>query len=214
MMRTQWLPTLLSCGLLMFSGISHAASQQAWTFKVFLDDQEIGEHRFVVSTQDNTRYVEVDAKFDVRILFFTAYSYQHSNYEVWQQQCLQSIKSKTDDNGKQQYVEGEKHGKAFRVITKLSNQQVDGCIKTFAYWEPDFLNSRQLLNAQTGKLMPVTITEVGRKIIQVRGDSVESEQYRIITDEFSIDLWYSPQREWLALQSTTRDGSVLRYQLQ
>jgi hypothetical protein len=205
---------LFGITLLLPFGQVQAAPSQTWNFKVYLDDQEIGEHRFVVSTQNNTRHVEVDAKFDVRVLFFTAYSYRHSNYEVWRQQCLQSIKSKTDDNGEQQYVEGEEHGKAFRVVTKLSNEQIDGCIKTFAYWDPDFLNSRQLLNAQTGKLMPVTIKEVGKKIIQVRGDSVESEQYRVITDEFSIDLWYSPQREWLALQSTTRDGSVLRYQLQ
>ena len=101
-----------------------------------------------------------------------------------------------------------------RVNTQAGENALPGCVKTFAYWDPTFLNSRYLLNAQTGELQPVTIDDLGAHTIEVRGKPVAANQYRIVTDQFSIDLWYSPQHEWLALQSTTRDGAVLHYQLQ
>ena len=204
---------LLSLVMLFVVSVAQASSQQ-WTFKVFLDDQEIGQHRFEVFTQDTTHYVAVEAKFDVKFLFFTAYRYQHSNYEVWQQQCLQSIQSRTNDNDELQFVQGERQGDVLRINTSQGKDELSGCVKTFAYWDPAFLNSRYLLNAQTGELQAVTIDNLGAKTIEVRGKPVAANQYRIVTDQFSIDLWYSPQREWLALQSTTRDGAVLRYQLQ
>lgn len=191
-----------------------ASTPQAWRFKVFLDDQEIGQHTFEIIDRDNTRYVDVEARFDVKFLFFTAYYYQHSNHEVWQGNCLNSIQSNTDDNGETQFVQGKTNGDVFQLRTPQGENRVDGCIKTFAYWDPSILNSDYLLNAQTGELMPVSIDDLGIQSINVTGKPVAAQHYRINTDQFSIDLWYSPQREWLALQSATRDGAVLRYQRQ
>ena len=213
MTRRHQYQALLTLIMLCVLSVAQASSQR-WTFKVFLDDQEIGQHRFEVFTRDATRYVEVEAKFDVRFLFFTAYSYQHSNYEVWQDKCLNTILSNTNDNGKEQFVKGERENNVLRVNTQAGENELPGCVKTFAYWDPTFLSSRHLLNAQTGELQSVSINDLGAHTIEVRGKPVVANQYRIVTDQFSIDLWYSPQREWLALQSTTRDGAVLRYQLQ
>src|SRR2546426_914215 len=36
---------------------------------------------------------------------------------------------------------------------------------------------------------------------------------RIDTERNRIELWYSPEGEWLGLRSTTRDGHVLSYRL-
>ena len=213
MTRRYQYQALLTLVMLFVVSVAQASAQR-WTFKVFLDDQEIGQHRFEVFTRDATRYVEVEAKFDVRFLFFTAYRYQHSNYEVWQGGCLHTILSNTDDNGETQFVKGERQDNVLRVNTQAGENALPGCVKTFAYWDPTFLNSRYLLNAQTGELQPVTIDDLGAHTIEVRGKPVAANQYRIVTDQFSIDLWYSPQHEWLALQSTTRDGAVLHYQLQ
>lgn len=214
MKRIALFPIVLLCVASLTTTSAQANTSQAWRFKVFLDDKEIGQHTFQIINEDNTRYVAVEARFDVNILFFTAYSYQHSNYEVWQGECLNSIRSQTNDNGESQFVKGESQGKVFHLSTVRGKNQIPGCVKTFAYWDPSFLNSRHLLNAQTGELMPVTIDDLGIQSIEVSGNNMTAQHYRINTDQFTIELWYSPQREWLALQSTTSDGAVLRYQRQ
>ena len=52
-----------------------------------------------------------------------------------------------------------------------------------------------------------------QKFLDVRGASRATSHYRIDTERNRIELWYSPEGEWLGLRSTTRDGHVLSYRL-
>lgn len=198
----------------LLGSASIANANQTWKFKVFLDDQEIGEHIFQVASYQEQTHVKITAKFDVYFLFINAYEYRHDNYEVWSDQCLQSVRSRTNDNGEQLYVQAEYSGE--RLIIKSSSGQysAEGCIHTFAYWDPYFLKSQKLLNAQTGEITPVAIENIGSEVIMVRGKLTSATHYRLTTNDFIIDLWYSKNNEWLALNSTTSNGSTLRYQIQ
>ena len=195
------------------SSAEQTDNRQDWHFQVFLDDQAIGHHTFSLSRIGASTQVAVDAKFNVKFLFITAYSYQHQNYEVWRDNCLYSIHSQTDDNGDAQYVNGQKTGTTFQIQTAAGQNRVEGCLKTFAYWDASFLQSRQLLNAQTGEVMSIEVQPLGIVELLIQQQRVPAKQYRLVTDKFSIDLWYAvDNNDWLALKSTTRDGTVLRYQ--
>jgi len=207
----QW---LLISALLWINHTVVAGAQRDWNFNVILNDEVIGQHRFEVFERENTRYVAIAANFDVRVLFFSAYRYHHSNYEVWQDNCLHSIRSSTDDNGDKEFVNGDKQDGVLQLQTDSGQTTLNGCVRTFAYWDPAILQSHALLNSQTGELLPVKVKPLGIKTIQVRGKPVKAKHYRIGTAKFSIELWYSLQQQWLALESTTPNGAVLRYQLQ
>jgi len=90
---------------------------------------------------------------------------------------------------------------------------VDGCVKTFAYWDKEFLDSETLLNSQTGEIVDVDISFVADEKLLVRNKYIDTKRYEVKTDEFIIDLWYSGKNEWVALHSTTPDGAKLRYQI-
>jgi len=47
----------------------------------------------------------------------------------------------------------------------------------------------------------------------VRGTPTPARRYRLETRDFLIELWYSAEREWLALDSITAGGQRLRYRL-
>jgi hypothetical protein len=79
------------------------------------------------------------------------YRYRHDSREVFRDGRLQDIRSTTDDNGTKYRVEGEAIGGDLR-IAREDDEQANGCLTTFAYWDPAFLNQNRLLNAQTGKL--------------------------------------------------------------
>ncbi len=208
---------LLCC--LLFASVCHASmanasSQYSWDFEVSLGDKVIGYHRFELSRQNDMTYVSSEASFSVNFLFFNAYRYQHNNHEVWQGECLHSIQSQTNDNGKIIKVNGDRHNGILNIKTTGEGNILQGCINTFAYWNIDFLNNDRLLNAQTGELIPVTVKQLGTTTIIVRGEPTDANHYRLIAEEFNLELWYAVEdREWLALQSTTSDGAVLRYNL-
>ena len=202
--------------ILIFSSTIFQVAQanQSWRFKVYYDNTEIGEHLFKVTPMQNKTNVVIEADFNVSLFFINAYNYQHTNYESWNGNCLSSIHSSTDDNGEVLHVQGKAKEDGFFITTASGKNTVQGCVKSFAYWDASILKSTELLNPQTGELMPVEITFVGEETLIVRGLPTRTKRYTLVTEEFKIDLWYSVSNEWLALNSTTADGEILRYQIQ
>jgi len=187
---------------------------QEWHFKVFLDDQEIGFHSFSVTSKDGLQLIHTKARFDVKFLFFTAYSYEHSNTEQWQGQCLTSIQAITDDNGDLYQVIGQSTKNGFMLETATRGTLNSECVKTFAYWDPSFLKTPQLLNSQTGELIDVNVQSIGQTRLTIGGEDIAARRYRLLGDKLQIDLWYSSEDRWLALESLTEGGRLIRYQMQ
>ena len=92
-------PLLALIASLTVSSPAAADDADRWLFRVYLDDREIGFHEFSVRERDGRFDVETTANFDVNILFFNAYSYNHKNRETWSGNCLEGIEAVTDDNG-------------------------------------------------------------------------------------------------------------------
>lgn len=191
-----------------------ALQSKEWRFTVLLDDSEIGYHRFVLTDGGGQRELRSEARFNVKFLFFNAYAYVHDNIERWDGSCLERIRANTNDNGERLSVSGERKAGRFVIATPQGEDVLPGCVMTFAYWNPDFLGQRRLLNAQTGEYVDVDVSALGADTVRVRGQAVAAYRYAVTGEKFRIDLWYSPEHEWLALESATEGGRRLRYQIQ
>jgi len=203
---TAWLitPVLLALG-------SPVTASELLRFQVYLGDKPIGEHSFRISETGDLTRVSNRAAFDVDFFFINAYRYRHDSREVFRDGCLQEIRATTDDNGTTYLVEGEAIGKQFRFERGDGMEQTEGCLKTFAYWDPGFLNQKRLLNAQTGKLEPVRVRPRGSDRVEVGGREVPATRYALYADEFSIDLWYNDDLGRVGLASDTGKGGRLVY---
>jgi hypothetical protein len=200
--------------VLLMAGMSldvQANTERQWQFRVFLDDREIGYHRVRMTPEADGRRVSVEANFKVKVLFITAYRYEHQTEEFWKGSCLANIDSRTDDNGKELYIQSQPGASPFMVKTHDGAQELEGCIRSFAYWDPELLNASRLLNTQTGEYQEVEVLELGESPLEIDGELVEALQYRILVEDRSIDLWYTPDMNWLALQSVTDGGYRIRY---
>ena len=197
--RRAWMRSLASLAAAAALSPGPAASTEAvsreWRFQVSLDGRHIGEHRFVLRDAGESRELTSEARFRVRVLFFDAYRYDHRAQETWRGDCLERLDASTDVNGKRTVVD----------VTPL-----DECVQTFAYWNPSILRASRLLNPQTGEYVPVQVRDLGRELLA----GVMTERFRLTGQgrtPMEIDLWYSPARDWLALESRTPEGRLLRY---
>jgi hypothetical protein len=203
---------LLLCGML--TSLPAAAQARAWNFQVMLDDSPIGYHRFALNEQGGAREMKIEARFNVKVLFINAYQYAHDATERWRGNCLDSISARTDDNGEKLTVEAARDGERLAVTTVKGKQALDGCVMTFAYWNPEILRQPRLLNSQTGEYEAVKITQLPDENVTVRGAPVMARHYRITGPKNPIELWYSASDEWLALDSTVAGGRKLRYRIE
>ena len=189
-----------------------AAAAQRWHFTVLLDGKPIGWQEWSLSGDPADAEVRVQADLRVTVLHIPFYTYQHTDHERWRGGCLSQIDSRTSDNGHEFIVHGQLSEDAFHVHGPQGPAALQGCIKTFAYWDPATLREHQLLNSQTGAYEAVTVSHPGRESLRVGERSVPAEHYTLTGSKYTIELWYSARGEWLALQ-TTADGRTVRYEM-
>ncbi|WP_129779671.1 DUF6134 family protein [Peristeroidobacter soli] len=198
---------------LLALGATPASANQTWDFRVFLDQKEIGTHRFDLVDRDGERELTSEARMAVKLLFVTAYTYDHHDVEHWHGDCVTRLSSTTDDNGEKHRVDVQRRDGETVVRTLDGTQRLGECVLTFAYWNPAMLRQTELLNSQDGERVKVKITDAGADAIDVRGVKTPARRYELRSEKLSIDLWYSEQQQWLALESKTKRGQKLIYKL-
>lgn len=212
-MKRFLVPALVTFMMFDLPAASASTNSAEWRFRVLLDGTEIGYHRFQLVNDDGKQVLESEASFDVRFLMFNAYSYDHRSKERWSGDCLHSIDSTTNDNGKKQWVEGRREDQGFVVHSSSGRRTLAECPMTFAYWNPSILEASRLLNAQTGEYLEVDAKPTGKSRFKVGGNALSAEEWTLTTRERQIKLWYGPQQRWVGLESSTKGGRTLRYEL-
>lgn len=185
------------------------ASAREWHFDVSVDGLSIGSHDVVLRENGDARTVQSDMHFG--LLGVNAYR-QHAE-ETWQANCLTRLDTRTEEKGNVTTVTGRLNADGFAIDGPRGHERLAPCVMSFAYWNPAVLKQAHLLNVQTGVWTPVTVQPLGKEQIEIRGSSVAADHFRIDTERNRIELWYSSEREWIGLRSTTRDGHVLTYRL-
>jgi hypothetical protein len=182
-----------------------------WNFRVYLNQDPIGYHNFSVVTHGDAHDLKSVAHYLVKVLFINAYHYDHQATESWEGNCLHHLESSSDDDGTAYTVHGQGDEHAFDVDTTKGHYSVSGCAMTFAYWNPVMLQQTHLINPETGEDVAVTINHIGEDQVQVRHAPVQAQHYHLHSAKLEIDLWYSDQGDWLALESALEKGRRLRY---
>ncbi len=179
-----------------------------WRFDATLDGRPIGVHTFRVSELDGNVEVDSRARFDVRVLGFSLYSYDHHARETWKDGCLVALDSRTDDNGSTTIVSGARGEEGFELKRGDATTRLPPCTMTFAYWNPAIRSQSRLLNPQTGEYLDVAVEAAGATNL----DGRQSTRYVLRGTNLEIELWYGAGDDrWLALESRTSGGGLVSY---
>lgn len=204
----------LAAAALWCAGLAaQAAEERVFDFDVLLDGKSIGTHEFRLTTApDGTLDVRSEARFDVRVLGLVVYRYRHLAREQWRAGCLQRVEAETRDGGDLLSVSGSQRGDRFELHRPTPRASSGACVGSYAYWDQSQLQGRpELLNPQTGEFDAVRFEVLSEESIEVQGRPRAAQRHRLRGAGLSIDLWYSPEGEWLQLASPARGNRQLLY---
>ncbi|MEZ5448926.1 MAG: DUF6134 family protein [Thiolinea sp.] len=142
---------LLSIVALGLYSLSVPVLAERLDFDVYLDNQSVGFNTVNINHSGAETQVSVKSVFNVKLLFVNVYHYSHTAQERWRNGCLVQLNTRTNDNGKQQTVTTTQAGNILKVNAGGNSADLQGCTRSFAYWNPALLNSSHLLNTQTGQ---------------------------------------------------------------
>ena len=188
--------------------ISNSTYAEEWNFDAVLNDKVIGQHTFIY---ENEKTIS-NANFKFEYLFMD-FIYQHKSTETWQEGCLKTISSKTDDDGDLYEVSGHIGTDRFLVTTNNKTSELPSCVMTFAYGNPKILEQKKLMNSQSGEYLDVDIQFIREENHIVKGENILTDLWRIeanIDDgDLLIHLWYDKNMNWVSLKSQTPIGDML-----
>lgn len=203
--------------LLLLALLPNASSANTTTgtlkFEVALDDKPIGEHVLTFS-RNSDRDLEIDIAIDLAVKFgpFTVFDYTHRNESQWRDGLLQSMQSETNDNGDIHTVVVESLVDQLRVVTDDINEYATptSTLPT-TYWMASTISQNRLINSQTGELLDIEITEVGREDVSGPDGPISATRYKMEGD-LKIELWYDDTGILVGLAFQAR-GSEVTYRL-
>jgi steroid 5-alpha reductase family enzyme len=213
--RPRQLSVVLVCALggLLGTG-AEAAPSERFVFEASVGTRIIGTHDFEIVSRGRHVDVTSRADFEVKVLFYRAFSYTHRAEERYVGACLDAIASATDTNGHQSTVSGARVDDGFVVATDDTERRYPGCIMSFAYWDRALLSQRQLLNPQTGALTDVTVEPLGTRRVDSPTGPAVADAYRLTAPKLDITVYYrASDGLWVGLDSTTPEGRELTYRL-
>ncbi len=191
----------------------HGVRAGTLQFQVERDGRPIGEHVFSFH-QLADDVIEVDITIDLEVKFgpFTVFEYRHRNETAWRAGRLVRMRSETDDDGdpfKLNAVAGPE-GLAIQSNAAAAYTAPPEALPT-TYWMPATVTQKRLINTQTGEMLDIEVTELGRETVPGPRGPVSATRYRIDGD-LNIDLWYDDTDTLVRLAFDAR-GSLVTYRL-
>ncbi|WP_431257797.1 DUF6134 family protein [Roseateles chitinivorans] len=221
------------------AGLAASARAETWNFEVRLDGKPIGTHRFTVDGPEAAREVTSIAAFDVKLLGITVFRYRHEARERWRGDCLQEIRSRTDDDGKPVQVDRRWEPTMPAASSATSATSVTSvapvasaasgepaCLMSYAYWHPGLIRQQRLLNPQTGEVDEVRIERLPDATVPAGGRDVDASRWRITSTATAtssgkssparqvLTLWRDrADGRWIGLDAQVKGDRVLSYRL-
>ena len=154
------------------------------------------QHFKFTDTDDGRLIVDIYSRIDIYLGPFRVFKYRHYNKEIWRDGRLLSLSSKTNNNGKNEFVAlYEQDGKMLVRGNRYVGEVSPDIIPT-SYFNPNFLRQSQVLSTQDGRVFPIGFTHIGRESVATYQGAVAAERFRV-DGKLKIDIWYTPQGRWV-----------------
>jgi hypothetical protein len=184
-------------------------------FQVQLNDKDIGFHEFNV--QNDT--ISNKAQFDVKLWFIPAYKYRHTATEVYKDNCLIQLESKTQDGADFFELSSLADSAFFKIKVNDKDYNHPACSQTFRYWDIQFTEQNLAINPQDGEIFKLSFSKDVDEEVKTKTNTFLANKYTLhaINDQdekFHIELWYEQNsKKWIKLKSYLKDDNVITYVL-
>jgi hypothetical protein len=187
-----------SSGLLSFSLIRH--------------DSAIGTHTVRFSQQGDTLTILVDVEVLVKFGPIPLVRYTHHNIEVWQNNRIVELDSRTDKNGTNLYMSAHRTEAGLSVVGTAAKTYIapENALPT-TYWNKRLL-SVPMIGTQDGMLVHPTVRDLGADPVTLAGGGKLPANRYSLRGDLDLDLWYDQTSTWAGMEFSVADGSVVHYE--
>lgn len=161
----------------------------SYVFDITRDGDKIGSDTLEISKDGDTTTAKIGTTISVVVAFIEVYHFDHSAVEVWKNGKFVSYTAQTNANGtKYDVSETTSDDGKINLSVNGETQELAQLAVPATFWNSDFVNATQVIDADKGKVLSVQVQDLGDEPIDMNGQQVQAHHYQM-TGGLKRDLW-------------------------
>ena len=189
-------------------------------FDIYRNNKHIGKHIFSFKKTDNEIAVESEIKFQIKKFGVVLYKYHVKGTEYYKDGKLIKFNSKTNQNGKEKYVNLKAEGNDLIIDGSSFKGKVSHEYLLGTWWNHSIVKAPAQISAVSGRIIKQKVTFLGKEEIKLGNKTFKTLHFNFSsTDEklkkgkkLNTDVWYDEETlTWV--KASFKKSGVWEYRL-
>ena len=184
-----------------YAHVQHYKNLNKIEFDIYRNNKHIGTHIFSFKKENDVLAVESEIKFEIKKLGVVLYRYYVKGTEYYKDGKLFKFNSKTNQNGKEKYVNIKSEGEELVIDGSSFKGKVPINYLLGTWWNHSIVESEAQISAVSGRIIKQKVTFLGKEKIQFGDKTINSLHFNFSsTDEklskdkrLNTDVWYDEE---------------------
>jgi len=178
--------------------VQHYEDLNRIEFDIYRNNKHIGKHIFSFKKEDDLVAVYSEINFEIKKLGFVLYKYHVKGTEYYSDGKLFKFNSKTNQNGKEKYVNLKNEGNELLIDGSSFKGKVSTEYLLGTWWNHSIVEAPAQISAVSGRIIKQKVTFLGKEKVKFDGKEYNALHFNFSsTDEklskdkrLNTDVWY------------------------
>ena len=178
--------------------VQHYDNLNRIEFDIFRNNKHIGKHIFSFKRENDQLAVESEINFQIKKLGIVFYKYNVKGTEYFKDEKLIKFNSKTDQNGKEKYVNINLEGDELVIDGSSFKGKVPSEYLLGTWWNHSIVKASAQISAVSGRIIKQKVTFLGKEKITINGKEYDALHFNFSSTDkklkkgkkLNTDVWY------------------------
>ena len=178
--------------------VQHYENLNRIEFDIYRNNKNIGKHIFSFKKLDSQLIVESEINFEIKKLGIVLYQYHVKGIEYYKEGKLVKFNSKTNQNGKEKYVNLKLSDKELIIDGSSFKGKVPSEYLLGTWWNHSIVKADNQISAVSGRIIKQKVTFLGKETLKIGNKTYETLHFNFSSTDkkldkkkkLNTDVWY------------------------
>jgi len=170
-------------------------------FDIYRNNKHIGKHIFSFEKSNNQLFVKSSINFEIKKFGVVLYRYNVEGTEVYQDNELIKFNSKTNQNGKEKYVNMKFENGEYIIDGSSYQGKAPKDYLLGTWWNHGIVEAKAQISAVSGRIIEQEVTFLGEELINFGNKSYKTLHFNFSSTDkklskdkkLNTDVWYDKE---------------------
>jgi len=195
--------------------VKHYDNLKRIEFDIYRNNKFIGKHIFSFQKSENKLYVDSEINFEIKKLGVVLYKYNVKGTEVYKNNQLIKFNSKTNQNGKEKYVNMSLTDEEEYIIDGSSYKgKAPHEYELGTWWNHSIVKAKAQISAVSGRIIKQEVKFLGKEVIKLGNKTYNTLHFNFTSTDKKLDkdkklnthIWYDEETLYWVKASFEKKG--------